>query len=619
MSSFLRVLIVVLILIPLNSLWLMTASLWNAGYPTTVSLFFNTITYLFFLTLVNTVLKRLRSRWAFSGGQQLLIYSMVTVASGINGLDMLQLIGASIAGPHTLATPENEWHELFIKYIPSWLLVSDKAVLERYSQGGSTLYAWENIAPWIEPVLIWSAFTFCLILAMIGITLLLSSRWVSEERLSYPIIQLPMHMVQPNFLTQRLMWVGFGIGAFLGAINGLHFFLPNVPTIGKPINIGQYLTEKPLNAIGWLPIAVHPFAVGLGFFIPVDLSFSCWFFYFFWKFERVFASALGLRMQGFPFIDEQTTGAYVGFALAALWMARRHLFRAFSSLQRRSDASSKGVDRFAWGALLAGCLGILFFGIRTGMGLNAILLFFGIYFLISISIGRIRAELGSPVHDLHFSGPGRMMVTLIGTRRFSPTSLTVTSLFWYFNRAYRSHPMPAILEGFKLSERSSVRPKSLAGWLIFASALAILCAFWAHLHSVYQHGAGGKLWPAYETFNRLTYRLTTSSGGEAPQIIAYSWGAIFVMLLSLIRMRFIWFPLHPVGFLVSSSWAMNPFWFSIFVSWAIKSALLRYGGLKLYRKNVPLFLGLILGEFIADSGVSIAGTLLKVRTYIWYG
>jgi hypothetical protein len=64
---------------------------------------------------------------------------------------------------------------------------------------------------------------------------------------------------------------------------------------------------------------------------------------------------------------------------------------------------------------------------------------------------------------------------------------------------------------------------------------------------------------------------------------------------------------------------MNPFWFSIFLSWAIKSALLRYGGLRLYRRNIPLFLGLILGEFIADSGVSIAGTLLKVRTYIWYG
>ena len=41
------------------------------------------------------------------------------------------------------------------------------------------------------------------------------------------------------------------------------------------------------------PIAVFPFAVGIAFFIPLDLSFSCWFFYLFWKVERVFGDALG--------------------------------------------------------------------------------------------------------------------------------------------------------------------------------------------------------------------------------------------------------------------------------------------------------------------------------------
>ena len=70
---------------------------------------------------------------------------------------------------------------------------------------------------------------------------------------------------------------------------------------------------------------------------------------------------------------------------------------------------------------------------------------------------------------------------------------------------------------------------------------------------------------------------------------------------------------------VSSSWAMNSFGFSIFLSWLVKFIILRYGGLKLYRKSIPLFLGFILGEFMADSGICILGTLLKVRTYIWYG
>ena len=613
-----RVLILALLLIPINSLWMMTASLWNAGYPTTVSLFFNAIFYLFILVLINSAIKRLHPKVSLSSGELLLIYTMVTVASAINGLDMLQLIGAMIAGPHFLATPENEWKELFLRYIPSWLTVSDKTVLERYARGESSLYMPSNFLPWITPVLSWSVFTISLLLVMLGLTLILSSRWVSEERLSYPIIQLPLHMVREGFLGDRAMWLGFGVGLFMGALNGLHFFIPSVPTIGKPINIGRYFTDRPLNAIGWLPIAVHPFALGLGFFMPVDLSFSCWFFYFFWKFERVLASVLGLRIPGFPLIDEQTTGAYIGFALTALWMARRHISRYFRFTVESKREEDK-VHPLALAVLLAGLAGIVSFCLRMGMGIKAIALFFLIYFLISISIGRIRAELGSPVHDLHFSGPGRMMVSLLGTRRFSPADLTLVSLFWYFNRAYRSHPMPCILEGFKLGERTKIDPVKISLSVLVAVLLGTLSGFWAHLHAAFRHGGWGKLWPAYESFNRLSYWLTTPVGGSPRYGIAYSFGAIFVVLLSLFRMRFIWFPLHPVGFVVSSSWAMNPFWFSIFLSWAVKSAVLRYGGLRAYRGTVPLFLGLILGEFVADSGVSIAGTLLKVRTYIWYG
>ena len=589
----------------------MSASLWGAGYPTTVSLFFNVIFYLFILILLNHLIRSVSPRSAFSKRDLLLIYTMLTVASALNGLDMMQHIGAMVAGPHSLATPENEWEELFLTYIPSWLVVSDKPVLERYAQGESSIYLMSNLKPWLAPILLWSAFTVSLVLVMLGLTLILSSRWVSEEKLSYPIIQLPLRMVEEGFLKSKVMWAGFGLSFFMATLNGLHFFFPAFPSLGRPINIGQYFTEKPLNAIGWLPIAIQPFAVGLGFFMPVELSFSCWFFYFFWKFERVLAAILGLRTPGFPFIDEQTTGAYIGFALVAVWIARKHIARLFRSMPSHG--------RFAIVSLVVGSIGITAFCLRAGMGLKAIFLFFAGYFLISISIGRIRAELGSPVHDLHFSGPGRMMVSLMGTHSFSKSDLTITSLFWYFNRAYRSHPMPCILEGVKLEERTGGSSLRLPVFVIFAAVVGTLSAFWAHLHQVYRYGGWGKLWPAYETFNRLSSWLTTPVGGNLPYVSAFSFGTIFVVILSVVRMRFIWFPLHPVGLIVSSSWGMNPFWFSIFLSWAVKFSLLRYGGLRLYRKGIPLFLGFILGEFIADSGVCIVGTLLKVRTYIWYG
>lgn len=613
----LRIFLIALFIIPINSLWMMTASLWNAGYPTTVSLFFNVVFYLFIITILNKIIERISPKSVLSRKELAILYPMLTVASALNGLDMLQLIGSIIAGPNFLATPENEWRELFLQYLPQWMIISDKSALDKYAQGDSSFFFIGNLQAWLTPVAVWSAFTISLVLVMLGITLMLSSRWVSEEKLSYPIIQLPMHMTESGFLKNRVMWIGAAIGLFLGTVNGLHFFFPGFPTIGRPVDIGRYFTEKPLNAIGWLPIAIQPFAIGLGFFMPIDLSFSCWFFYLFWKFENVLTSMMGIRIPGFPFINEQTTGAYVAFALVAIWVARKSILKLFKF--NHQEKSEKGIQRYALATTLIGMSGIIIICLKAGMGLKAIATFFIIYFLISVSIGRIRAELGSPVHDLHFAGPDMMMIYFFGTRRFSPNDLTIVSTFWYFNRAYRSHPMPCILEGVKLGERMDVPATKVATAVIFAAVLGTFFAFFMHLQSAYRYGAWGKMWPAYETFNRLSSWLTTPTGGELRYIFAYSFGALFVVALSVFRTHFIWFPLHPVGLVVSSNWGMNPFWFSVFLSWLIKYSLLRYGGLKTYRRNIPLFLGLILGEFIADAGVSIAGTFLRVQTYIWYG
>lgn len=603
----LRVLLPLLVLIPLNSFWMMRASLWNAGYPTTVSLYFNCVLYLFLLVLLNRGAKGL-----YPWRDILTIYVGLTVASAINGLDMLQLIGALIAGPHTLATPENDWMDLFVRHIPSWFVVSDRTALTNYSQGESSFYVPVHWRAWAMPVLAWGMFTVFLGVTMLGWTLLLSRRWVVHERLSYPVIQLPLGMTQERFFSQPLMWVGFGGGALMTAVNGLHFFYPAIPSIGRPVNIGVWFTEKPWNAIGWLPIAAHPFAVGLGFLIPLELSFSCWFFYFFWKFERVFAAMSGIRTPGFPFVDEQTTGAYLAFAVVGLWGARNHVLSAF---RRNADLTLR------WGAFLlaGGMAGLVGFCLLAGLGGGAIGLFFGLYVLLSIGVGRLRAELGAPVHDLHFSGPERMMVSVLGSRFFRPKELTILSFFFFFNRAYRSHPMPTILEGFKIGERVGISPSRLTGTLLVVIVWATASAFWAHLHSAYRFGTATRFWPAYETFNRLTAWLQTPTPPDGRYLTAYSVGAWVVLMLTVLRMRFLWFPFHPAGFVVSSSWGMNPFWFSIFLSWAIKLTLLRLGGMGFYRKGVPFFLGAILGEFLVDSVISLAGTLLRVPTYLWYG
>ncbi len=70
-----------------------------------------------------------------------------------------------------------------------------------------------------------------------------------------------------------------------------------------------------------------------------------------------------------------------------------------------------------------------------------------------------------------------------------------------------------------------------------------------------------------------------------------------MLVLTWLRQRFLWWPLHPLGYPMASTFAMRNMWFSVLVAWAAKSLVLRYGGVPVYERSRPFFLGLILGDF----------------------
>jgi len=75
-------------------------------------------------------------------------------------------------------------------------------------------------------------------------------------------------------------------------------------------------------------------------------------------------------------------------------------------------------------------------------------------------------------------------------------------------------------------------------------------------------------------------------------------GASALWGLSVLRRRYLWFPLHPIGYIMMQAHCMHPLWFSIFVGWALKGIILRYGGAKGLRRTRPLFLGIAFGDIL---------------------
>jgi hypothetical protein len=82
-------------------------------------------------------------------------------------------------------------------------------------------------------------------------------------------------------------------------------------------------------------------------------------------------------------------------------------------------------------------------------------------------------------------------------------------------------------------------------------------------------------------------------------------GAGTAGLLSWATHNFVGWPLHPVGLAFALTNTVRIDWFGIFLAWLVKAAILRYGGVVLYRKVRPLFLGLILGSCVGVGGASL--------------
>ena len=175
------------ILIPINIYWNVQMELVRySGLPTTISLFFNVIFNLLVLSLINISAKRLFRVTLFYSGELSIIYIMLSIASGIGGHSMMQILPPMLGHPFWFATDENDWKNLFWKYLPRWLVVDDTKALSGYYEG-DTLYKIEYLKAWLLPVASWFAIIFTVLLIMLCLNMFIRKQWVENEKLSYPI------------------------------------------------------------------------------------------------------------------------------------------------------------------------------------------------------------------------------------------------------------------------------------------------------------------------------------------------------------------------------------------------------------------------------------------------
>ena len=621
----LRALCIGIILIVANSYWLNEATWAGRILHTYISLFINTVFCLFVLVLMNFLLRRIRPQYAFHRSELLVIYVMILMVSTLSGNTNMGYLIYILAYPFWFETAENDWLQLFGGHIPQWFTVRDKEVLRDFYEGESSFFIAQHVYGWLTPLLVWSAFIFVLYVTLICMNVILRKQFTEHERLTFPITWLPLEMGNnpTSFFKNRLMWIGFGIAGGIEIINGIHFLYPPTPSIPMGFqNLSYLFQEKPWNAVGTILFTARPFVIGLAFFMPVDLAFSSWFFYFFGKILLVLKSALGWRTD--LYLDEQSEGAWIGLGVLALWIGRRHLRRvimqAVSGKGYVDDSAEPIPYKWAVWGMLCGILCVVLFGYKAGASLLPLLVFFGVYFLMAISLTKVRAGLGPPMHEVIGKDPAATMVSALGTRMIGASSLTVLSFFFWLNRVNTAHPMPNQLEAFHIGHQAKINSRKLLLAMLIGLAVGIPVTFLTYLGLSYDFGGFGArhtLVPMSHTFHTLQKRLIYQTDVDYAAMLAMGTGLGFTLVLIALKLRFFWWPFHPIGYVIGTgSWGdMSFYWFPVLVSWAIKTVVLRHGGLQAYRRAIPFFAGLILGDYVGGSIWGVIGVVLKIPTY----
>jgi hypothetical protein len=603
--------------------------------------FIGVIFIMFVVTLANWGVKRIYAPASLSQAELLIIYVMATISSCVGGVGAIGWFATYLTTPFWNALTDEKWKPLQ-QFAPSWFGPRDPAILRPFYEGGSTFFTLPHLCAWALPLVLWGAFFFVLLSVTMCMMALLRRPWVEHERLNFPIIYLPVEMTNmrsDSFLLNRLMWLGFIIPAVIHSLNSLNAMYPMIP--GLPINRGYdlraYVVTPPWTGLGWVPVKLHPAVVGIGYVLALDVSFSCWAFYLLRKALQVFGVAVGLRSPDallstdayeFPYVGALSIGAWIGFALIALWAMRGHLIRVWRKAVLGRPVIDDSQEPMSYrAALLVVVLGTAFlvaFCSVSGMSVVLPVVIIGLFFIFMIALTRIRAESGVPASELMWVSPHDTLIDLGGTMTYGSRGLTTISLLSWFNKDYRTAAMPAQLEAFKIGQlvRTPLRPIALAMTIALFVGIAAAMVFSVNLYYTY----GAETAKVYRGFaNAGTYNWNWLKGWvENPEpmhhsaIAAALLGALSVGCLHWLRTTFLGFPLTASAFAFAMTYAIDFFWLDFVIAWALKTVILRYGGMRLYRRAMPFFLGLILGEFVTSSFwtiVSAASGLQLYRTF----
>jgi hypothetical protein len=242
--------------------------------------------------------------------------------------------------------------------------------------------------------------------------------------------------------------------------------------------------------------------------------------------------------------------------------------------------------------------------------------FFFLILLFAVIFTRGRAETGvASTASYPFWQASRQLKSFLGSAPLMVggkyNNLAMLGSLIYLHFGDYPEGMTYQIESLRLGEEARVKTSHMTAVIMGAMLVGLIVHSTTFLNTAYEWGSN-------------TLSGGTTAGGYGVSIARQEWQEVsrivdgnalkpdwnrngwtlgafaMTLLLVLIRSRFPRSPFHPLGFVMTMSYGYA-YWGSYFTIWLVKGIILRLGGVKLYHRLAPVFVGLVMGQIFALS------------------
>jgi len=626
------------------------------------------------LLTVNPLLHRIRRRFAFSPAELAVIVGMLLVVVGIPGRGVCETFGHVMVMPAEIYKDRVGWRKNdLLRYVPADVYPAEGkydpevqggfkhalAPPEQFFGTGIQVVPWRQ---WRKPLTTWIPLILLMGGCSICLAVIVHRQWSSHEHLRYPIAEFAGSLLDRDessalgaIFKSRAFWVAFGILVFFRGVNYVNTSWLDGRGIAIPWRFDLPIWPKMtyfhcLGFKGWYLTSwrIYPVVIAFSFFLASDISLT--FGVGHWLYCIVMAVMVhagvtlndDLAMSGVERWGH--AGAYLGLMLLLLYCGR-HYYRDVLSgavTPRRTGKADLRAAVWACRLLLLCGAGLVVLIARMGMPWPFSILVVALILITFIGISRISAETG-----LFFIRPGwtvmGTMLGLLGFRALGPTGVFLAGLIPLV-LCYDATMclMPYMVHVFRICQgRAKLTAGRVgamsAGFYVIGTVVAVVAmlyvcynfqstnsAFWGDFTDAH-------VWPMQALDNAVT-DLGLKGELEESQALApmerlgsvqmrpsFAWsagaGLLLVVIVAWLRLRFGWWPIHPVLFLVWGTWPAMAYWSPFLLGWMIKSAVTRFGGTRAYKRAKRFMTGVIAGEVVTGLLFIIIGFAYRLATH----